>query len=157
MRPCGMRACDDARHLDIEDCGSLQNAPPMSMPPGYYSTVFLLESPPIPLPSSFAIITAWNPMDEPTSAEENRQRDEKLIQLLELRQIPYFRATGCSPDLSHQEPGWAMEAEPEVALEIARRFRQRGLWQVEEDHLWLVDCGDGSRESLGSFQNRLLA
>lgn len=127
----------------------------MPLPPEYYNTVFLLEGAPTPLPSSFAIITAWNPMDEIASLEENERRDEELRKLLELRQIPYFRATGCSPDLVHREPGWAITLPAEPALEIARTFRQRGLWRVEGDRLWLVDCADGSGEDIASFQERL--
>jgi hypothetical protein len=127
----------------------------MPMPSEYYSTVFLLEGAPSPLPASFAIITAWNPMDEVTPVEENERRDEELRSMLELRQISYFRATGCSPDFSHREPGWAVEADTETALEIARMFRQRGLWRVEADRLWLVDGADGSGAEIGSFRERV--
>lgn len=127
----------------------------MPMLPEYYSTVFLLENPPAPLPSSFAIITAWNPMDEVTPLEVNEARDGELRGMLELRRVSYFRATGCSPDLAHREPGWAMVGEDGETLEIARGFRQRGLWRVEGDRLWLVDCADGSAEEIGAFSDRL--
>ncbi len=127
----------------------------MPLPPEYYNTIFLLEDPPSPLPSPFAIITAWNPMDEVTPPEENERRDEELRMLLEVRQIPYFRATGCSPDLAHREPGWAISVAADLAMEIARAFRQRGLWRVEEQRLWLVDCADGRGEDIASFSERL--
>jgi len=127
----------------------------MPLPPEYYSTVFLLEDAPTPLPSSFSIVTAWNPMDELTPLEANEKRDGELRGMLELRGISYFRATGCSPDLSHREPGWAMVVEDEVALGFAREFRQRGLWRVVGDRLWLVDCEDGSAEEVGGFSDRM--
>ncbi|WP_035612440.1 DUF3293 domain-containing protein [Haloferula sp. BvORR071] len=127
----------------------------MSLPPEYYSTVFLLEASPSPLPASFVIITAYNPMDEATPEEANEQRDDELRTLLELRQIQYFRAIGCSPDLAHREPGWAFPAGAEEALETARHFRQRALWRIEGDELLLIDCSDGVGESLGSFREQI--
>ena len=128
----------------------------MPLPAEYLSTVFLLEDAPSPLPTSFAIITAWNPMDEALPAAENEGRDEELESLLKLRQIQYFRATGCSPDLSHREPGWAILTGPEEALEIARQFRQRALWRIEGDQLLLIDCADAAVERLGSFRGRIV-
>ena len=127
----------------------------MALPQEYRSTVFLLEGAPAPLPSSFSIITAWNPMDEDTPAGENEEKDADLRRELDLRSLPYFRATGCSPDLRHREPGWAVVASPEDALVLGRKFRQRAIWRIEQDNLIIVDCADGSTEAIASFSSRL--
>lgn len=127
----------------------------MPLPPAYRGSVFLIEDPPAPPPAAFAIITAWNPMDRPTPLEANLAADEALRRLLRNRRIPHFRATGCSPDLSHREPGWACAMPRQDAIELARRFDQRALWWIEDDRLLLVDCADGAAEAIGSFGSRL--
>ena len=125
------------------------------MPEPYFSTVFLLEGRPLMLPVSFAIITAWNPMDRTLRDEDNALEDEALRRMLELGKIPYFRATGCSPDFSHREPGWAATMAKNKAVEIAKRFQQRGIWWIEGEDLILVSCADGSEKRVDNFRLRL--
>ncbi len=126
-----------------------------TIPEAYLSTVFLLgSSRPLRLPSSYAIITAWNPMDRETSREENQREDEALRQSLELQALPFFRVTGCSPDLSHREPGWAVEMPKLDAIAVGRRFGQRAIWWIHGDELTLISCIDGSEHEIGSFQVR---
>lgn len=127
----------------------------MNLPEPYFSTVFLLEGRPLMLPESFAIITAWNPMDRTLRDEHNALEDEALRRMLELGKIPYFRATGCSPDLSHREPGWAATMAKNKAIEIAKRFQQRGIWWIEGEDLILVSCSDGSEKRVDNFRLRL--
>lgn len=127
-------------------------------PESYLSTVFLLDSSrPFRLPASYAIITAWNPMDRDVSMEENQREDEALRQSLELQALPFFRVTGCSPDLSHREPGWAVEIPKSDAIVLGRRFGQRAIWWIEGDDLTLVSCIDGGEQEIGSFQVRAQA
>jgi hypothetical protein len=127
----------------------------MDFPETYHSTVFLLEGKPFMLPPAFAIITAWNPMDRKRPVEDNTREDEALRRTLELQMIPYFRATGCSPDLLHREPGWAATMAKEEAIGLARRFEQRGIWWVEGDDLILVSCMDGQEKRVDTFSLRL--
>lgn len=129
----------------------------MSLPPEYLSTVFLVDTPPDPLPASFAIITAWNP--EGVTADEtlNGNADEVLHrELIELGLAP-FRVTGCSPDLSHREPGWAVVLSKVEAIALGRRHRQLAVWQVTDDDLDLVDCATGETRRIGRFSERILA
>ncbi|MCW1911981.1 DUF3293 domain-containing protein [Luteolibacter sp. GHJ8] len=128
----------------------------MPFPPEYSSTVFLLVDSPSPLPASFAIITAWNPMDRRTSAEENQAADEDLKSCLENSGVIHFRATGCSPDLVHREEGWAAAISKSDALDLGRQFDQRAIWWIEGDELHLIRCADGHSEMLGSFSSRLV-
>jgi hypothetical protein len=127
----------------------------MDLPEAYDSTVFLLEGKPLMLPSAFAIITAWNPMDRKLPAEDNERGDEALRRLLELQKVPYFRATGCSPDLSHREPGWAATMAKPDAIELGRHFDQRGIWWIEGGDLILVSCANGQEKRVGVFQLRV--
>ncbi|MCW1923175.1 DUF3293 domain-containing protein [Luteolibacter arcticus] len=126
-----------------------------TLPAEYLTTVFLLGIRPVPLPAKFAIITGWNPMDRPTSAVENIREDEALRRTLELKALSYFRATGCSPDLSHREPGWGVEMPKADAIALGRRFNQRAIWWIENDSLILVNCADGEETPVGEFELRI--
>ncbi|WP_341407811.1 DUF3293 domain-containing protein [Luteolibacter soli] len=127
------------------------------MPAEYLSTVFLLGIRPMPLPRKFAIITGWNPMDRPTSAAQNLLEDEALRRTLELKALPYFRATGCSPDRSHREPGWGVEIAKEDAITLGRRFGQRAIWWIENGNLTLIGCDDSEEIPVGKFDLRIVA
>lgn len=128
----------------------------MPLPPEYTETVFLLEDAPVPLPVEFAIITAWNPMWIIVPASVNRRADGTLAGELEQRGISCFRATGCSPDLTHREPGWAIAVTAQAALELGRRFKQLAIWRVRGDELVLVDCADGDEHVVGFFTPRII-
>lgn len=127
----------------------------MVIPQEYLTTVFLLPGGFTAFPESFAVITAWNPMDRPTTRKENELADESLRRSLELRQLPYLRVTGCSPDLSHREPGWGVRIKKEEAIRLGKRFDQRAIWWVTGDDLVVIHCEDGSEEPAGSFRSRI--
>lgn len=126
------------------------------LPPAYDDTVFVVESPPDPLPAAFAIITAWNPQGSTRPAHWNHHADRRLKAELAARRLPHWRATGCAPDRSHCEPGWAIETKLPGALEIARHHRQLALWWIEKDDLKLVDCRNGDQRTLASFHDRVI-
>jgi hypothetical protein len=127
----------------------------MSLPPEYLSTVFRLEDPAGPMPREFAIITAWNPGGTTLDDAANGIADEVLHrELLDLGLAP-FRVTGCSPDLSHREPGWAVAVSKVEAIALGRRHRQLAIWQVRSDDLWLVDCSTGEEERVAAFSGRI--
>ena len=130
--------------------------PAAPLPPEYFRTVFLLDVPRAAPPSRFAIVTAWNPMDEVIPHALNQARDRQLQRMLETLDPQLCRITGCSPDLVHREPGWGFRADLETALAIAREFRQRALWWVENDRLNLVSCGDPAPQPMGSFRARVV-
>jgi hypothetical protein len=127
-----------------------------TLPPEYLTTVFLLENHPPPFPRTFAIITAWNPKHRSVTDAENRNEDEALRRNLELRDLSYFRATGCSPDLSHREPGWAVEMPKADAITLGKRFGQRAIWWVAGDELLLVNCDTAEEADVGSFSLRIV-
>lgn len=127
----------------------------MPLPPEYRSTVFLLENPPDPLPPSFAIVTAWNPRGMTIDATANRKADEVLHRELEELGLSPFRATGCSPDLSHREPGWAVVISKVEAIALGRRHRQLAVWWIRDDELILVDCATGGETRVARFSERI--
>lgn len=126
-----------------------------TLPQEYLATVFLLGNHPPPYPRAFAIITAWNPKHRTATEAENHREDEALRRNLELLDRPYFRVTGCSPDLSHREPGWAVEMLKADAIALGRRFGQRAIWWVAGDELFLVNCDTAEETDVGNFVVRI--
>lgn len=128
----------------------------MPLPPEYLSTVFLLDDPPAPLPASFAIITAWNPEGVTVNDADNTNADHILHrELVELGLSP-FRATGCSPDLSHREPGWAVMISKVEAIALGRRHRQLAVWRIKGDELLLLDCATAEEQRIARFSHRVI-
>ncbi len=125
------------------------------LPAVYDDTVFVVESPPDPLPAGFAIVTAWNPLGSPRPPHWNHHADRLLKAELAARRLPHWRATGCAPDRSHCEPGWAIETDLEPALGIARLHGQLALWWIELGRLELVAC-DGERRTIANFHDRII-
>ncbi len=127
----------------------------MSLPPEFISAVFLLEDPPVPLPDHFAIITAWNPEGLMADDVDNETADRVLKHELDNLGLAPFRATGCSPDLSHREPGWAVVISKVEAIALGRRHRQLGVWLIRGDELILIDCATGEETDAGRFSERI--
>ncbi|MGB6221518.1 DUF3293 domain-containing protein [Haloferula sp.] len=126
-----------------------------SLPRAYFETRFQIEGEPSSLPPVFAILTAFYPMDEVTSPEANTAADALLESALRSAGHEPVRVTGTSPDRSHEEPGWAINCPLEEALLIARQFRQRAIWWIENDELRLVDCGNPTPLPVAWFSERI--
>lgn len=124
-----------------------------AFPEVYYPTRFLLAREPGPAP--FAIITACHPMDQRHSPRMNQRADHRLQRYLKQCGLTHFRASGHAPDHSHEEPGWGVITSLENARKIARHFRQRALWWIENDQLTLVHAHMEIRETLGSFHTKM--
>ena len=128
----------------------------MPLPPEYDTTVFVHESAADPMPREFAIITAWNPGGITIDHTANGIADGLLHrELLDLGLAP-FRVTGCSPDLAHREPGWAVAVSKGEAIALCRRHRQLAVWRVRDDHLDLVDCSTGETRRIGRLSERIV-
>lgn len=123
-------------------------------PAVYYSAHFRIQGD--PGTNAYAIITAYHPLDQRHSPLMNARADWKLkCELVQLA-LPHVRATGHAPDCSHQEPGWAITCSYDQAKKLARDYRQRAFWWIEQDKLWLVHARAGICESLGSMQRRAI-
>jgi hypothetical protein len=123
------------------------------MNPAYHHTVF--QALPEELPTSFCIVTAWNPDGQTDLPGLNRQRDHDLAERLDALSLPRVRITGMSPDGLHAEPGWAIPCKLEQGLELGREFRQEGIYHVSEGELRLANGETGQATSLGPFAPRV--
>ena len=126
----------------------------------YQKTVFVVGEGVLPqaLPEMFGIVTAWNPAGAIASDAENDRADRQLFAALEEAGKDPVRITGCSPDRSHAEAGWLFSCERETAILWGRRFRQKAVYWVTGDRLWLIACDRSERPcGLGSFRARIVA
>lgn len=104
---------------------------------------------------AFAIVTACNPDDRSCDDATNQAADAALAAELDRLGWSRFRVIGGSPDLAHQEPGWAVATgSPAAAIDLGRQWRQVAVFWVDHDRLTLLDCRSGNLESLGSWSGR---
>ena len=84
----------------------------------YRDVKFLTNSSSISQNSNFAIITAFNPMDELLNHEINKVKNKELYEYLQKFRKKIIFIIGCSNDLSHQEPGFLIDITLEEAVRI---------------------------------------
>ena len=117
----------------------------------FKQAVFRFEPLPADWPMDFAIITAYDPDGQATTAEQNLAADQALAAELRAAGYRLHRITGGSADGVHLEPGWGVPIGLPGAVEFGRRYRQLAIFAVRAGRLALVDCEDGSSEDLGRY------
>jgi hypothetical protein len=122
--------------------------------PAFLQAVFHGVKPIAGWPEAFVIVTACNPRGEIVDAERNESLDRELSALLEVKGLVHFRMTGGSPDGSHREPGYLVECDWSVGLELGRRFEQVAIYGVLDGELHLVDCKDGKQTFVAEWDSR---
>ncbi|MDA8991793.1 DUF3293 domain-containing protein [Opitutales bacterium] len=124
------------------------------MNPHYFNTIFLFDELPKNLPSSFAIITAYNPMDKKVSARENQYSDIKLCK--QIGNIDLVHTIwGSSPNRTHQEKSYLTKLSKEDAINIGNDYQQKAIYYVERGNLQLIDCKSREEYDLDKFCKRL--
>jgi hypothetical protein len=125
----------------------------------YATTVFKLAKQ-ATLPTSFAIITAHNPLgvicDATTNAQYNLALKQHLATHNAVTQLQPI--IGCAPDMSHQEASYLIELPKHHAFSIAKQFKQNAYFWVENDNLSIVPVmlHAVSETAIGSFKARLI-
>jgi len=83
-----------------------------------------------------AFMTAWNPMSRSLSLEENRQRQQSLLDEIDARELPTLPGIA-----KHPSNGWPGEEsvlvqglQLEASRAMARRFEQLAFVWVEKGH-----------------------
>jgi len=115
----------------------------------FKQAVFRFEPLPADWPADFAVITAYDPDGQATTAELNLAADFALEAELRAAGYRLHRIAGGSADGVHLEPGWGVPIGLPGAVEFGRRYRQLAVFAVRVGRLALVDCEDGSAEDLG--------
>ncbi|HTI70849.1 MAG TPA: DUF3293 domain-containing protein [Candidatus Limnocylindria bacterium] len=122
--------------------------------PAHLTAHFRCEWPVDRIPARFGIVTAWNPEDRLASACENVAADNRLESTLKLHGWAHFRVVGGSPDFTHVEPGWGIQADPGELLVLGRQFNQAAIYWIDGTELWLYSCSGNEQLALGSWYDR---
>jgi len=126
------------------------------MNPEYRHTRFLASPPAGGFPTRFGVVTACNPNGVMVAEDKNAEATSKLFQQLQNAGRTFFPVTGCSPDLSHQEPGFGLVCHTaEEVLELGRAWEQEAVFWVEDGILHLLGCNGECRAPLGRWETRV--
>ena len=122
----------------------------------YEQTLFLVQDL-AQVPPSFGVVTACNPDGVTVSNEQNMAASERLERHLAEAGFQYFPVTGCSPDLTHQEPGFGIITDDrDVIIELGREWRQEAVYWIDRGIVHLVPCGGGEAVNLGRWTARVV-
>lgn len=95
-----------------------------------------------PFNEPFAILTAWNPNNQPLSLEENTQRNEQLFETLLERGYGFDEALGYLDE--HSEESYCIYGiKFEEAIELARAFEQYAIFYRSTTRVGYYECADG--------------
>ena len=118
----------------------------------YATTVFLSEHS-INFPH-FSIITACNPLGVLLTEAENKALLLSLTKVISNYQ--FIPVIGASPDLSHQEPSYAVYCNKLEATKIAEKFSQNAIFWIEKDILSIEPVTMiFETTTIGTFSSRL--
>ena len=93
-----------------------------------------------PLDVPFAILTAWNPNNQPLSLKENNQRNTKLFVLLLDNNYRFDEALGYLDE--HSEESYCIyEISFEEAIELGKTFEQYAIFYRSPTHVGYYECG----------------
>jgi len=121
----------------------------------YFDTVFIDAAPSNGFPESFAILTAFNPMDRILNQDVNTKRNQHLLDILKLQGHYGGTILGSSPDFTHQEPSLIAEVPKVKGLELGLQFNQRAIFWISKDCLEIIECSTGITHDAGSFRKRI--
>ena len=98
----------------------------------YLDTVFSLpKSSMTDIPDSFAIVTAYNPMDKILSIEHNEARNLSLKEDVKKLGLVARAIIGRSTDGTHQEASLMIMCTQILALELANQYDQRAIFWID--------------------------
>lgn len=122
------------------------------MNPEYQRTRFLARPPTSGLPDRFGVVTACNPNGVVVDETRNAVATDKLRQQLQHLEWVFFPVTGCSPDLTHQEPGFGVVCQTaEEVVDLGRAWQQEAVFWIENGVVHLLPCNSGERVVLGEW------
>ncbi|APC97868.1 hypothetical protein KX01_1684 [Francisella frigiditurris] len=129
-----------------------------NMPEWYFTTKFEIPIKPAKYPDKFMILTAWNPLNQKLSKEENISRNNALKKDLKESFSFIYEINGFDPESKHKENGFMANCfDLEKACDYGLKYQQDAIYYVVEDKLYVVQCALDKREmiSVGKFLDRV--
>ncbi len=94
----------------------------------------------LPLTTPVHIITAWNPYEKILSLSQNTKRNRDLLDMLNQYNIEVLDVVGYSPGEKWKEESFAVSGlSRNQACQIAIRYGQRGIFEILEDILLVIE------------------
>ncbi|QIV96054.1 uncharacterized protein DUF3293 [Allofrancisella inopinata] len=130
-----------------------------NMPDWYFNTKFELPVVPEYYPPKFAIITAFNPMNQELNLKKNLSRNKVLE--IELRQSYdwVYQINGFDEKTGHKEDGFMFEAiSIDEACNLGLKYFQDAIYYIENLKMYVVKCAIGQRKviEVGDFLSRIV-
>ena len=126
------------------------------MNPEYTTTLFLASPPTGGFPIRFGVVTACNPQGRIVDEAMNMAATQQLCRQLQDAERVFFPVTGCSPDLTHQEPGFGIVfRSTKETVTLGQVWHQEAVFWVEDGTVHLVGCGGEASIMLGSWESRV--
>jgi len=95
------------------------------------------------LPTSFSILTAYNPLGKVFNDEENQIANQALGESIRKLPVSAFNVLISTLDKGLNEPAFASMARLHTLYELANNSNQAALYMVDGNDLSLVSCADG--------------
>jgi hypothetical protein len=121
------------------------------MNPAYANVRFRAEPPAEGLPNRFGVVTAWNPDGVTADALSNQTANARLEAILQAEALPYFPVTGGSPDFTHAEPGFGINADQGQVVALGRDFNQEAVFWIEHSTVHLCPCSEAPVQVIGTW------
>ncbi|MBS1838763.1 MAG: DUF3293 domain-containing protein, partial [Actinobacteria bacterium] len=94
-----------------------------------------------PYPGTVWALTSDNPMGERRSDEENESARPELLAAATATGAKLHRSVGTSIDTGDAETGLVVwDTDRTTVLELARRFRQEAVFEIDEDEVRVIAC-----------------
>lgn len=105
-----------------------------------------------PLDKVFAILTAWNPNNQPLSLEENTVRNTQLFALLLERDYEFDEALGYLDE--HSEESYCIYGiDFEEAIDLGKMFDQYAVFYRSMESVGYYECASGDAITQRDFQS----
>ena len=129
------------------------------MPDWYLTTDFEIPAKLSKYPSRFMILTAWNPMNQELSKDENIARNTKLESDLKHNFSCVHLINGTDRHTKHKEDGYMADCDDiNLACDYGLKYQQDAIFYVVGDTLYVIQCALDKRElvEVGSFRERII-
>lgn len=106
----------------------------------------------VPFNQNFAILTAWNPNNQPLSLEENTVRNEQLFETLLESGYLFDEALGYLEE--HSEESYCIYGISfEEAIELAKQYDQYAIFYRSSNSVGYYECASGESITQINFDN----
>lgn len=130
-----------------------------NIPEWYYTTEFEVPIKPNKYPDKFMILTAWNPLNQQLSKEENISRNKVLEKELKENFSFVYEVNGFDPKTKHKEDGFMANcSDIEEACDYGLKYQQDAIYYVIDDKLYFIQCALDKRKKVevSKFLERVL-